>query len=241
MQLLGYSTGALALSDFRQALDLLKGHAVNAVELSAIRESELIPLLRAIENLDLSSFSYVSIHAPSQFSANSAHWIFQELYDKRHNGWPVIVHPGTLNYDPDWRLFGHQLCIENMDKRKLIGRTTAELELLFDRFPNASFCFDIGHARQVDTSMIEAYKMLKKFGHRLRQVHVSEVNSRSKHDPLSFVSILDFQEVAHMIPAHIPVIIESIVSGHQIAAEIGRVRKALEVTIRSGDPRPVIG
>jgi hypothetical protein len=89
--------------------------------------------------------------------------------------------------------------------------------------------------------MIEAYKMLKKFGPRLRQIHVSEVNSRNKHDRLSFVSILDFQEVAHMIPPDIPVIIESIVSGDQIAAEIGRVRKALEVTIRSADPRVVIG
>ena len=128
-----------------------------------------------------------------------------------------------------------------MDKRKPIGRTVRELDLLFERFPDASFCFDIGHARQVDTSMIEAYKMLKKFRHRLRQIHVSEVNSRNKHDRLSFISIVDFQEVAHMIPSDIPVIIESIVSGDQIAAEIGRVRKALEVTIKPATPRAVNG
>jgi sugar phosphate isomerase/epimerase len=116
-----------------------------------------------------------------------------------------------------------------------------ELDLLFERFPDASFCFDIGHARQVDTSMIEAYQMLKKFGPRLRQIHVSEVNSRNKHDRLSFVSILDFQEVAHMIPPEIPIIIESIVSGDQIGAEIDRVRKALGVTRRPGDMSSVVG
>jgi hypothetical protein len=241
MQPLGFSTGALALSDFRGALELLNGQPVNAVELSAIREPELIPLLRSLDQLDLSRFTYVSIHAPSRFSPEAEGPIFQALYDQRQYNWPIIVHPDTLNLDHDWRLLGPQLCIENMDKRKPIGRTVRELDLLFERFPAASFCFDIGHARQVDTSMIEAYKMLKKFGPRLRQIHVSEVNSRNKHDRLSFVSILDFQEVAHMIPPDIPVIIESIVSGDQIAAEIGRVRKALEVTIRSADPRVVIG
>jgi hypothetical protein len=227
MQPLGYSTGALALSDFRSALQMLKSQPINAVELSAIREPELIPLLQSLGELDLSMFTYISIHAPSQFSAEAEGWIFQELYDNRHRGWPIIVHPDTLNHDPDWRLLGPQLCIENMDKRKPVGRTVRELDVLFERFPDASFCFDIGHARQVDTSMIEPYKMLKKFGSRLRQIHVSEVNSRNKHDRLSFVSILDFQEVAHLIPPQVPVIIESIVSGDQIGAEINRVREAL--------------
>jgi hypothetical protein len=83
--------------------------------------------------------------------------------------------------------------------------------------------------------MIEAYQMLKKFGPRLRQVHVSEVNSRNKHDPLSFISIIDFQEVAHLIPPDVPIIIESIVSDDQIGAEISRVQKALAITSKPGD------
>jgi hypothetical protein len=230
MRLLGYSTGALALSDFRLALAILKEQPVDAVELSAIREDELIPLLRSLNDLDLSRFAYVSLHAPSSFSPQAEGSIFQDLYDRRNHGWPIVVHPDTLNHDPDWRLFGGQLCIENMDKRQRTGRTVRELEMLFERFPDACFCFDIGHARQVDTSMIEAYKILKKFGPRLRQVHVSEVNSRNKHDRLSYVSILDFQEVAHLIPPDVPIIIESMVSGDQIGAEIDRVRKALAAT-----------
>jgi hypothetical protein len=241
MQPIGFSTGALALSDFRSALEMLKDQTVNAVELSAIRESELIPLLRSLDELDLCRFSYISIHAPSQFSPQAEGWIFQELYDHRHNGWPIIVHPDTMKHDCDWRLLGSQLCIENMDKRKPVGRTVQELNLLFERFPDASFCFDIGHARQVDTSMIEAYQMLKNFGPRLRQVHVSEVNSRNKHDPLSFISIIDFQEVAHLIPPEVPIIIESIVSRDQISAEISRVRKALAVASKPGDMSSVVG
>lgn len=232
MQPLGFSTGALALSDFRRALEMLKDQPVSVVELSAIREHELVPLLRSLDDLDLSDFSYVSIHAPSSFSPEAEAWIFQELYEIRYRQWPIIVHPDTLYDFSLWRLLGDLLCIENMDKRKPIGRTVRELEYLFSELPEASFCFDIGHARQVDTSMIEAYLMLKRFSSRLRQVHISEVNTQNKHDRLSFMSILGFQEVAHLIPSSTPVIIESIIVQDQIGAEIARVRSALRVPAR---------
>jgi hypothetical protein len=230
-QVLGYSTGALAGSDFRRALNLLQDQPVKAVELSAIRSRELIPLLRALDTLDLSKFEYISIHAPSEFSFEDESWIFEELNATRGRGWPVVVHPDTLLTHSPWGGLGDLLCIENMDQRKKTGRTVRELKRLFEMFPRASFCFDIGHARQVDTSMVEAFKMLREFGPRLRQVHVSEVNTRNKHDPLSFVSILDFQEVAALIPSCTPIIIESIVSEGHIATEIARVQRALTADI----------
>jgi hypothetical protein len=235
---LGFSTGALALSDFRTALRMLQAQTVEAIELSAIREQELIPLLHALDDLDLSQFSYVSIHAPSYFSSEAEAGIFKELYEIRHRQWPIVVHPDTLHNFSLWRKLGDLLCIENMDKRKSAGRTVQELEFLFGEFPEASFCFDIGHARQVDTSMIEAYRMLKKFSSRLRQVHISEVNAQNKHDRLSFVSVLGFQEVTHLIPPSTPVIIESVVSENEIGAEICRVRKALHAPVEQ--PRPTV-
>ncbi len=231
MQPLGYSTGAIAFSDFRRALEILKDQPVQVIELSAIREHELIPLLRSLRDLDLSRFSYVSIHAPSSFSSEAEAWIFKELYEIRHRGWPIVIHPDTLHDFSLWKQMGDLLCIENMDKRKPVGRTVQELDVLFDELPDASFCFDIGHARQVDTSMTEAYRMLKRFSSRLRQVHISEVNTLNKHDRLSFVSIMDFQEVAHMIPDSTPVIIESVVPEDQIGAEISRVQSALRATV----------
>ncbi len=227
MQPIGYSTGALALSDFRKALRILEHQPVTVVELSAIREQELIPLVQSLSELDLSRYEYISIHAPSSFSAEAEPRVFRELYGTRQRGWPIIVHPDTLHDFSVWRQLGDLLCIENMDKRKPAGRTARELEDLFREFPEASFCFDIGHSRQVDTSMTEAYKMLKRFSGRLRQVHISEVNSLNKHDRLSFVSMLGFQEVAHLIPPSTPVIIESIVDQDQITAEINRVQSVL--------------
>jgi len=78
--------------------------------------------------------------------------------------------------------------------------------------------------------MTEAYLILREFGARLRQVHVSEVNTRSKHDPLSYASILAYQEVAHLIPANVPLILETPVGAELIEAEIAKTRIALPMT-----------
>ena len=119
--------------------------------------------------------------------------------------------------------------VQDLDKRKPAGRTVKELARVFEQLPEASFCFDIGHARQVDPTMTEARLILREFGTRLRQVHVSEVNTRSKHDRLSYVSMLGFQDVAHLIPAHVPLILETPVLETEMEVEIARVREALPV------------
>ena len=48
---------------------MMRAHRLQAVELSALRENELVPLLNDLDSLDLHQFSSVSIHAPSEFSA----------------------------------------------------------------------------------------------------------------------------------------------------------------------------
>jgi hypothetical protein len=93
--------------------------------------------------------------------------------------------------------------------------------------PDASICFDIGHARQVDPTMSEATAILQCFQSRLRQIHISEVNSQSKHDALSFESVLAFRKVAHLIPEGVPAIVESRVAENEVEEEIRSVEKAL--------------
>lgn len=114
-----------------------------------------------------------------------------------------------------------------MDRRKPIGRTADELTRIFVELPKASLCFDIGHARQFDTTMAEAYRILRLFADRLCQVHVSEMNSASQHDKLSFSAILAFEQVAGLIPDGVPLIIESRVSSEEIDSEIDSARRAL--------------
>lgn len=62
---IGFSTGSLAQGDFLAALSMMADSKSKAVELSALREDELMPLLEALPGLDLRKYSYRSFHAPS--------------------------------------------------------------------------------------------------------------------------------------------------------------------------------
>ena len=230
MRPVGFSTGAIAYSDFSHALDVLMGEPVNCVELSALRLPEVAPLLSSVGNLPLDQYTYVSFHAPSSFTAEQEHDLVSNLVKYLPRSWPIVLHPDTIHDAELWRGFGAQLAIENMDRRKLSGRTAHELAGVFDEIPDAVLCFDIGHARQCDTSMTEAYEILRRFQPRLRQVHISEVNTRSQHDPLSFASKVAFQQVANLIPEDVPIIIESRVEERAIRSEIQNVQEALCTT-----------
>jgi hypothetical protein len=227
MRSIGFSTGALALSDFRLALEELQGQPVDSIELSALRYPELQPLLDALGTLPLASYRYKSIHAPSSFDGEQEAEIVDLLRRYAPRGWPIILHPDTVHDFSAWKGFGKQLAVENMDRRKPIGRTLEELNPIFEKLPDAMFCFDIGHARQCDTTMTEAYRILRAYSGRLCQIHVSEVNTASRHDPLSFAAIRAFSEVAALIPDHVPLILEARVTRDQIKAEIENAHKAL--------------
>jgi|ERR1700733_11287097 len=227
MKRIGFSTGALARGDFRRALEMLADKKVSAVELSALRQSELAPLVEQLDQLDLSKFQYISFHAPSAVEQSYEPVAIELLATVAARNWPIIVHPDAMYTPRTWASLGDCLCIENMDKRKPIGQTATDLARIFEMLPNASLCFDIGHARQVDPTMSEAWSILRRFQGRLKQLHVSEVNTQSKHDPISYASFLAFQKVSHLLPTEAPIIMESRVAESEINEEIQNALDAL--------------
>lgn len=219
----GFSTGSLAFGDFRKALSMLKGKRTNAIELSSLRESEFFILLDEMDRLDLTQFNYISFHAPSKLVDLTEERLVEKLKRVAEKKWSIIIHPDIIQNFEVWRKLGKYLCIENMDKRKKIGRTAADLERVFTNLPEASFCFDIAHARQVDPTMIEAFLMIDKFKSRIKQLHISDVNSQSRHEPLNLESILAYRRITNYIPPNIPVILESPVSSDLIDRELKNV------------------
>lgn len=222
----------------------MQQRAVNAVELSALRENELAPLIGALNSLDLSQFAYVSVHAPSRYGSSHENQIVQLLRTTANRKWPIILHPDAVHDLSVWDTFADLLLIENMDKRNQTGRTARELYAIFEKLPNAGLCFDLGHCRQVDPTMNESFLILREFGSRLKQLHISEVNSQSTHDALSEASIRAFQEVSHLIPQNVPVILESPVKGSDVEIEIQHARTALTSTAatsgsRHREPKPL--
>jgi hypothetical protein len=221
METIGFSTGSLALGDVKSALGLLERHRTGCIELSALRVDELTPLLRCLPDLPLSGYRSISIHAPSAFARGEERRIAADLLPvAAARGWPVILHPDAIHDFGIWRDFGDRVAIENMDRRKPGGRTVRELRPVFARLPDASFCFDVAHARQCDTSMTEAFRLLDSFGDRLAEVHVSELDAHSRHVRLSRAAIHACREIAHLIPIDVPVIVEAPVRSHEIEDEL---------------------
>jgi hypothetical protein len=110
-----------------------------------------------------------------------------------------------------------------MDNRKTTGRTIAELHALFDAFPAATFCLDLGHARQIDPTMASAMLMLQEFGGRLRELHVSEVGPRGEHLPVGATTRQAFARIVHLVPLDCPLIIESVIPTELIERELDTV------------------
>jgi hypothetical protein len=232
MRPIGFSTGAIAKANYRQALNKLLESPARVIELSALRRPELPPLIADIENLPLGEFDFVSVHAPSSFDAAEESNVISELDRIAALGIPIVVHPDVIVSIADWRHFGALLLIENMDKRKAKGRTAADLAGLFEALPVARMCFDLGHARQVDPSMLEAARILEQHGDRLAQVHISEVSTASRHDPISEYAVQAFRLVAHLIPERTPIVLETLIDRGQssIPKELRRAAEALELS-----------
>lgn len=230
MRPIGFSTGAIAKADYRQALNQLLESHVRVIELSALRRWELPPLVADVESLPIGDFDFVSVHAPSSLDAAEEPTVISELDRIAALGIPIVVHPDVIVSSADWKHFGALLLIENMDKRKPNGRTAADLVALFESFPAARMCLDLGHVRQVDPSMLEATRILEQHGDRLAQVHISEVNTASRHDPISEYAVQAFRSVAHLIPERTPIVLETLIDRGQssIAKELRRAAEALE-------------
>jgi hypothetical protein len=228
MRHIGFSTGALARNDVHQALAMLADKPVDAIELSALRQQELEPLVNELERLNLDRFQYKAFHAPSYLDESFERIAVELLQVVCAHDWPLIVHPDAMHDPAAWEGFGRLLCIENMDKRKPIGQTAADLSQIFEAHPNATFCLDLGHIRQVDPTMSEAALILDQFRDRLRQLHVSEVNAQSKHDALTLEAIIAFQKVSHLIRSDVPVILESRVNAWEIEEELANAMRALD-------------
>jgi hypothetical protein len=230
MRNIGFCTGGLALSDFRLGLDWLRKAGITTVELSAMRVSEFDELFKVFreDSSLLDGFEYISVHAP-KFGEEDEKKVSDQLGYFAEVGFPIVIHPQFLYTTDIWRQFGNDLCIENMDQRAY-GQTKYELKQIFKRFSEASFCFAIGHTRQLDPSMDEGRKIIKTFNSKCREVHISEVRPDNKHITISPSCAADFKKISNLIPENDTegnptiIIIESMIPFYEIKWELDIVK-----------------
>jgi hypothetical protein len=231
MRSIGFSTGALALGDFDKGLALMADRHTSVIELSALREEELPALMSALDRLHLDSYKYVSVHAPSRLRTMKEAAVADLLRPCIDRGWHVVLHPDAIGDHGCWRDFGPWLCIENMDKRKEAGRTAAELRRHFGELPEASMCLDLAHARQVDPTLGIARAIIREYGEKIVQLHLSELDVKSHHEPLSMAAVWAIREIAHLLP-ECPVILESMVQPSQIDSELEMAARCFDKSDR---------
>jgi hypothetical protein len=159
--------------------------SVYAVELAALSEDELPSLIEYLKSGVELPFRFVSVHAPVKHRTIGEAELVDEL--AALPGWvdAIVVHPDTIEDISLYRPLGSRLAIENMDARKLGGRTAGELAPVFDALPDAGLCFDVAHAWSIDPGMEEAERLLDRFAGRLRHVHVSSIDGEGHHLPLT--------------------------------------------------------
>ena len=220
MKSFGFSTGALALGDWEKALTMLEGSFATALELSVLRERELLDIYDVLLDIDVARYQFVSFHAPSELRDLTEEKLVNMLKPLESKGWPIVVHPNIITDYSLWGSLGEQLYIENMDDRKSKGRTAKELGVIFEKLPSASLCFDIGHARHIDRTMSEAMAIMLDNRERLKMIHLSEVDMLGSHVPLSDMAMRTLSILSPLMPEQCPVILESPLGDRGIDSEI---------------------
>ena len=207
---IGFSTGALERGNFFSAVKWMQREHIKSIELSALRMEELKPLVDSLDSLPTNQFQYVSFHAPSSFPKESERHVVQLLKQVAKHGWNIIVHPDVIRRPALWRQFGKQLLIENMDRRKSVGRTVGELDGIFKKLPEARLCLDVAHARQLDTTLTLLSQIIGHFAEQIAEIHISELDSFCQHKPMSSSAVYDYQKLSKKLNRKLPVIIESV-------------------------------
>jgi hypothetical protein len=223
MNRIGVSTGAIAKGDYLRALHILDEMNISTIEISALRERELIPLVNSLEGISTEKYKKICFHTPGKLENLTEIQLLNVLEPVIDKGWPIIAHPDIITNYKLWNKLGAQLCIENMDARKHTGRDVNELKQIFNVLPSASLCFDIGHARQIDRTMHTGVMIVHEFKERIKVIHYSEVDMTGAHKRASVMAMLAFQPVFELLPKEPPIIIESPVDNQSLITEIKNI------------------
>ncbi|HMO37340.1 MAG TPA: hypothetical protein PKA06_14980 [Gemmatales bacterium] len=248
MRPIGFSTGAIAPGNPRLAVEILRSYPTTAVEISALRTNEVKEAISLVQVWnqcsscqdepgntgsfdllptdatrlafqDIQLFQYHSFHAPSKWYGFSELEFLEQIQPLLKEHWPIILHPDAITEWELWQKLGAQIVIENMDGRKPIGRTPEELNPIFARLPQARFCFDIGHAYQIDPTLQLANELLSAYGSRLAEFHVSLVDEQFYHQPLSTKEVEFYTPILREWRS-IPIILETPSCSSEIANQL---------------------
>lgn len=207
---LGASTGYMAdaRGNWARLAARCLDRSIFAAEFSALGEDELPGLLEFLGQDPPLPFHHLSVHAPTKRLRLPEPELVARLATLTGRVDGIVAHPDVLRDLRAWAPLGRTLLIENMDGRKAIGRTVAELAPVFEQLPDAGFCLDVAHVSAVDPSMALGHELLDAFGDRLREVHLSSLDADGHHVPLTDRDRVRFGAIMRRCP-DVPWILEA--------------------------------
>lgn len=208
--MVGCSTGYMTdlRGDWEALVERAAQTSSSAIELSALSEDELPGLVSYFASAPRLPFHFVSVHAPSKGRSMSDDEMVDNLQLLPPWVTAVVVHPDAMEDPRAYAPLGRRLVIENMDGRKETGRTAQELQPFFAALPRARFCFDLAHAKAIDSTMEVGASLLSTFATRLSHVHLSSLNGRDSHVPLTAMDEALFSDLLRRC-ADVPWILEA--------------------------------
>ncbi len=185
---------------------------------------EYIDHLLLADNIDLSYFKYISLHAPDyQYEKNSiSNRILSKLVKvhKKHNLQNIVFHVDKVK---DWDVFLDYkmlpISIENMDDNKEFGRSIDDIRSILEKY-DFNLTLDLQHCFVNDRAMKLAIEFQELYKARIVEYHISGHGEGFLHYPL-FKTLQN--EIIYSIKLkNVPIIIESTFD------KIGEQEKELE-------------
>ncbi len=182
----------------------------SAIELHCPNEDTINYLLQK-EDIDLSFFSYISVHAPSLLDKKKEEVkrILNKLRElkEKHKIKNFVFH---IERGVDWSIFSNYLdlpvSIENMDDKKDVGKNIEDIEKILKSHP-FNLTLDLQHCFTNDKSMKLAIDIQEVFKERITEYHISGFEEEVLHYPLfkTNQNII----IESLLCKDIPIIIES--------------------------------
>ena len=193
----------------KECINLFKIPGVNAIELHCVNEETVEYLVS--NDIDLSHFSFVSLHAPNlaydNDSISNKVLTNLELLHKKYRINNFIFHSDKIR---NWEIISKYenlpVSIENMDDCKSFGRTVEEIESIMSKY-NFNLTLDLQHCFVNDRSLKLALDFQNKYKDRIVEYHISGYDETHLHYPL-FKTRQD--SIIHSLKyRNVPIIIES--------------------------------
>ncbi|MCK4667275.1 hypothetical protein KAU33_11025 [Candidatus Dependentiae bacterium] len=193
-------------------IDYAKNLKVDGIEITFATKEEVYAFDITNDNRNwLKSLKYVSIHAPFNLLRGSVDEkelikqldIIDDIY-KDINAKNVVIHPTELPEPRILNKYKFKMSTENLPPVKIF--TIVKLIDVFKKYPNMGFCLDVAHAYL--WSKDKTKRLLKKFGNRLTQVHLSGTYRRRDHQSLRTVTSNFMKSIETVFALDVPIIIE---------------------------------